>query len=154
MGRGICIISQALLNSGPDSASDSDPQPTQLTNAIHAICAVQREAWKKTKIAGRSYLTSRMKWTKPTNPTLPFPTSLFLSFSHIINPPPPPEKVDQTTFPNAGISVCANQKLNTNFGPVINILGVNPLKKLLNPSFRTILPTILKPLSGLSKFRF
>ena len=59
-----------------------------------------------------------------------------------------------TTCPNAGISVCANQKLNTNFGPVINNFGVNPLKKLVNPSSLAILPTILNPLSLTSKFRF
>lgn len=59
-----------------------------------------------------------------------------------------------TIFPNAGISVCANQKLNTNFGPVINIFGVNPLKKLLIPSCLNIVFTILNPLSGFSKFRF
>lgn len=32
--------------------------------------------------------------------------------------------------------------------------GVSPLKKLVKPSCLIILPTILKPLSGLSKFRF
>ncbi len=59
-----------------------------------------------------------------------------------------------TILLNAGISVCASQKLNTNFGPVINSFGVNPLKKLVNPSFFIMLPTILNPLSGFSKFRF
>ncbi len=59
-----------------------------------------------------------------------------------------------TILSNAGISVCASQKLNTNFGPVISNFGVNPLKKLVKPSFLIILPTILNPLSGLSKFRF
>ena len=55
---------------------------------------------------------------------------------------------------NAGISVCASQKLNTSFGPVIKSFGVKPLKKLVIPSFRNMLPTILNPLSGFSKFRF
>ena len=32
--------------------------------------------------------------------------------------------------------------------------GTKPLKKLVIPSFFIILPTILKPLSGLSKFLF
>ena len=58
------------------------------------------------------------------------------------------------TFPYAGINVCASQKLNTNFGPVISSFGVRPLKKLVKPSFFTMLPTILKPDSGFSKFRF
>ena len=58
------------------------------------------------------------------------------------------------TLLNAGISVCASQKLNTSFGPVINNFGVSPLKKLVNPSFFIMLPTILNPLSGFSKFRF
>lgn len=52
------------------------------------------------------------------------------------------------------MSVCASQKLKTNLGPVIKSLGVNPLKKLVNPSFLTMFPTILNPLSGFSKFRF
>ena len=59
-----------------------------------------------------------------------------------------------TTLLNAGISVCANQKLNTSFGPVISSFGVNPLKKLVIPSFFIILPTIRNPLSGFSKLRF
>ena len=54
----------------------------------------------------------------------------------------------------AGIKVCANQKLNTSFGPVINNFGVRPLKKLVMPSFLIILPTIRNPLSGFSKLRF
>lgn len=58
------------------------------------------------------------------------------------------------TLLNAGINVWASQKLKTNLGPVINSFGVRPLKKLLKPSFFIIFPTILKPLSGLSKFRF
>ena len=69
-----------------------------------------------------------------------------------------PEKtllyLNYNTLLYAGISVCANQKLKTNFGPVIRSLGVSPLKKLVKPSFLTILPTILNPLSGLSKLRF
>lgn len=32
--------------------------------------------------------------------------------------------------------------------------GVRPLKKLVMPSFFIMLPTILNPLSGFSKFRF
>lgn len=58
------------------------------------------------------------------------------------------------TLSNAGINVCASQKLNTNFGPVINNFGVSPLKKEPNPSLRAIFPRILNPLSGFSKFRF
>lgn len=58
------------------------------------------------------------------------------------------------TLSNAGISVCASQKLNTSFGPVINNFGVSPLKKEPNPSFRAMFPRILNPLSGFSKFRF
>ena len=58
------------------------------------------------------------------------------------------------TLLNAGISVCASQKLNTSFGPVINSFGVNPLKKLVRPSLRAILPTIRQPDSGFSKLRF
>ena len=60
----------------------------------------------------------------------------------------------QTTLPKAGINVCASQKLKTSFGPVISNLGVRPLKKLVIPSFFIMLPTILKPDSGFSKFRF
>lgn len=59
-----------------------------------------------------------------------------------------------TILSKAGISVCASQKLNTSFGPVINNFGVSPLKKLVKPSFFIMLPTILNPLSGFSKFRF
>jgi hypothetical protein len=55
---------------------------------------------------------------------------------------------------NAGIRVCASQKLNTNFGPVINSFGVKPLKKLVKPSFFAMFLRILNPLSGFSKFRF
>lgn len=54
----------------------------------------------------------------------------------------------------AGISVCASQKEKTSLGPVMRSLGVRPLKKELKPSLRIILETILKPLSGLSKFLF
>lgn len=57
------------------------------------------------------------------------------------------------TLLKAGIRVCANQKLKTSFGPVIKSLGVRPLKKLVIPSFFIMLETILKPLSGFSKFR-
>ena len=60
----------------------------------------------------------------------------------------------QTTLPNAGISVCASQKLKTSFGPVMSSLGVRPLKKLVKPSCRAILLRIRKPLSGFSKLRF
>ncbi len=59
-----------------------------------------------------------------------------------------------STLSKAGINVCANQKLNTSFGPVIRSLGVKPLKKLVKPSFFIMLPTILNPDSGLSKLRF
>jgi hypothetical protein len=71
----------------------------------------------------------------------------------------------------AGIRVCASQKEKTSFGPVMSscemlvwchsialalwhTFGTKPLKKLVMPSFFIILLTILKPLSGLSKFRF
>jgi len=54
----------------------------------------------------------------------------------------------------AGIRVCASQKEKTSFGPVMRSFGTKPLKKLVIPSFFIILLTILKPLSGLSKFRF
>ena len=57
-------------------------------------------------------------------------------------------------LPKAGIKVCASQKLKTNLGPVIKSFGVRPLKKLVGPSFFIIFPSILKPDSGLSKFRF
>src|SRR5271167_4000162 len=43
---------------------------------------------------------------------------------------------------------------NTNFGPTVNILGVNPLKKAVKPSFRIILFRIWNPVSGFSKFLF
>lgn len=39
-------------------------------------------------------------------------------------------------------------------GPVISSLGVRPLKKLVGPSFLSIVETILKPDSGFSKLRF
>ena len=60
----------------------------------------------------------------------------------------------QITLSKAGIKVCANQKLKTSLGPVINNLGVKPLKKLEGPSFLAMLLKILNPLSGLSKLRF
>ena len=66
----------------------------------------------------------------------------------------PPATPIYKTLSNAGISVCANQKLNTSFGPVISSFGVKPLKKLVNPSFRAMFDTILKPDSGFSKFLF
>lgn len=53
-----------------------------------------------------------------------------------------------------GIKVCASQNENTNFGPVISSFGVNPLKNDIKPSFRAILDTMRKPLSGFSKFLF
>jgi hypothetical protein len=59
-----------------------------------------------------------------------------------------------TTWPNAGISVCASQKLNTSLGPVISSLGVSPLKKLARPSFRAMLLKMRTPDSGFSKLRF
>ncbi len=52
------------------------------------------------------------------------------------------------------MSVCASQKLNTSFGPVMSSFGVNPLKKLVIPSFFIMLLTILNPDSGFSKLRF
>lgn len=58
------------------------------------------------------------------------------------------------TLSKAGISVCASQNENTSFGPVMRSLGVSPLKKLVTPSFFIMLPTILNPLSGFSKFLF
>jgi hypothetical protein len=67
---------------------------------------------------------------------------------------PPIQRQVYTTVLKAGINVCANQKLNTSFGPVINNFGVKPLKKLEKPSFLAILLRILKPDSGFSKFRF
>lgn len=57
-------------------------------------------------------------------------------------------------FPKTGIRVCASQKLNTNFGPVIKSLGVSPLKKLVMPSFLAMLLIIRRPDSGFSKLRF
>jgi hypothetical protein len=63
-------------------------------------------------------------------------------------------KGSQIILSKAGIRVWASQKLKTSFGPVINSLGVRPLKKLLNPSFLAMLERILNPLSGFSKFRF
>lgn len=59
-----------------------------------------------------------------------------------------------TTCPKAGIKVCANQKLNTSLGPVMSSFGVNPLKKLVIPSLRSMLPTMRNPDSGFSKFLF
>jgi len=67
---------------------------------------------------------------------------------------PPVQGEVYTTVPKAGINVCANQKLNTSFGPVINNFGVKPLKKLEKPSFLAMLLRILKPDSGFSKLRF
>ena len=71
---------------------------------------------------------------------------------------------------NAGINVCASQKEKTSLGPVMSsyvcrqlrakglwvtlAFGVNPLKKLVKPSFFIMLPTMRKPLSGFSKLRF
>lgn len=54
----------------------------------------------------------------------------------------------------AGINVCASQNEKVSFGPVMSSLGVRPLKKLLRPSFFAMLPTILNPLSRISKLRF
>jgi len=54
----------------------------------------------------------------------------------------------------AGISVWASQNEKTSLGPVIKSFGISPLKKEVIPSFFIILETILKPLSGLSKFLF
>ena len=49
----------------------------------------------------------------------------------------------------AGMSVCASQKLNTSFGPVMSSFGVSPLKKLETPSYRNMFPMTLKPDSDL-----
>lgn len=57
------------------------------------------------------------------------------------------------TFPNAGISVCANQNEKVNLGPVISSFGVRPLKNDKKPSFFAMLATILKLLSLFSKLR-
>jgi hypothetical protein len=57
-------------------------------------------------------------------------------------------------LPKAGISVWANQKEKTSLGPVMSSLGVSPLKKEVGPSCFIMLDTILKPLSGFSKFLF
>jgi hypothetical protein len=72
------------------------------------------------------------------------------SIPPIIYIPPHP----YSTLLNAGINVCASQKLKTSFGPVMSNFGVRPLKKLVKPSFFIMLLSIRKPLSGLSKFRF
>lgn len=55
---------------------------------------------------------------------------------------------------NIGINDCASAKEKTNLGPVVNSFGVRPLKKAVKPSFFKVFLTILKPLSGLSKFLF
>ncbi len=70
-----------------------------------------------------------------------------------INPTNPSAR-NYRTLSKAGISVCASQKLNTSFGPVMSSFGVNPLKKLVMPSFFIMLLTILNPDSGFSKLRF
>jgi hypothetical protein len=57
-------------------------------------------------------------------------------------------------LPNAGIRVCASQKEKTSLGPVMSSLGVRPLKNEVMPSCFIMLETILKPLSGFSKFLF
>lgn len=57
-------------------------------------------------------------------------------------------------LPNAGMSVCASQKEKTSLGPVISSFGVSPLKNDVGPSCFIMLDTILKPLSGFSKFLF
>lgn len=55
---------------------------------------------------------------------------------------------------NIGINDWANANENTNFGPVVNNLGVKPLKKAVKPSFFKVFLMIVSPLSGLSKFLF
>lgn len=57
-------------------------------------------------------------------------------------------------LPNAGIRVCASQKEKTSLGPVMRSLGVRPLKNDVKPSCFIMFDTILKPLSGFSKFLF
>lgn len=54
----------------------------------------------------------------------------------------------------AGIKDWAKAKENTSFGPVVNNLGVKPLKKEVIPSFLAMFFKIVKPDSGLSKFLF
>lgn len=54
----------------------------------------------------------------------------------------------------AGIRVWASQKLKTNLGPVINSLGVRPLKKAVMPSFLAMLEMMRRPDSLASKFWF
>lgn len=74
--------------------------------------------------------------------------------SHIVQTSDHGQLTNYIILPNAGISVCANQKENTSLGPVMSNLGVSPLKKEVNPSCLIMLDTILKPLSGFSKFLF
>jgi hypothetical protein len=57
-------------------------------------------------------------------------------------------------LPNAGMRVCASQKEKTSLGPVMRSLGVRPLKNDVKPSCFIMFDTILKPLSGFSKFLF
>ncbi len=80
------------------------------------------------------------------------PQPMSLETTHISSTFPPVPC--HSTLLKAGINVCANQKLNTSFGPVISSFGVSPLKKEPNPSFLAILLKILNPLSGFSKFLF
>lgn len=54
----------------------------------------------------------------------------------------------------AGMRVCAIANENTNFGPVVNNFGVNPLKNDVIPSFLNISLTIVTPVSLESKFLF
>lgn len=69
--------------------------------------------------------------------------SQWLSYIHYFN-----------NLSNAGINDWAKANENTNFGPVVNNLGVKPLKKAVIPSFLAMFFKIVKPPSGLSKFLF
>lgn len=65
-----------------------------------------------------------------------------------------PLSMTYITLLNAGISVCANQKLNTNFGPVMSSFGTSPLKNAVGPSCLAMLLIILNPDCASSKLRF
>ena len=43
---------------------------------------------------------------------------------------------------------------NTSLGPTVKILGVNPLKNAVGPSFRIMFFRICNPVSGFSKLLF
>jgi hypothetical protein len=89
--------------------------------------------------------------------TLNMNTIMKEEINHKKQPIEKPEKTPRVTlymtFPKAGISVWASQKLKTSLGPVMSSFGVNPLKKLLMPSCLTMLLMIRSPDSGFSNFR-